>query len=170
LSVDAKNKYELNMKTFKSVFIAVFLFLSANTISAQYGNGYGSNSGYGGNGYGGSGYGRSNQMGQMPASQPSAPKPIPVEVTAAKIVEYYKKELNLDALQEVVLKNIYTKSLKKEEALLKKESSDEEKENEFKVLGEMTEMEVKQILNKDQKAKFVILSEERKNQIESKKH
>jgi hypothetical protein len=159
------------MKTFKSVFFAVFLFLSANTISAQYGNGYGSNSGYGGNGYGGgSGYGRSNQMSQTQSNQPIPPKPIPAEVTAAKIVDYYKKELNLDALQVVVLNNIYTKSLKKQDALLKKESSDEEKENEFKVLGEMTEMEVKQILNKDQKAKFVILSEDRKNQIESKKH
>ena len=147
----------------------VFLFLSANTISAQYGNSYGGN-GYGGNGYGGNGYGRSNQMSQMPSSQPSAPKPIPAEVTAAKIVEYYKKELNLDALQEIVLTNIYTKSLKKQDALVKKENSDEDKEKEFKVLGEMTDLEVIEILNKDQKAKYKILSEDRKNQIESRKH
>jgi hypothetical protein len=155
------------MRTFKTVFFAVFLLLSANTISAQYGNGYGGS----GNGYGGSGYGRSNQMSQMPASQPTAPKPIPVEVTAAKIVEYYKKELNLDALQEVVVTNIYIKSLKKEDALMqKKEMSDEDKTNEYKVLTEMTELEVKQILNKDQKAKFQILSEERKSRIEARKH
>ncbi|HEU4791668.1 MAG TPA: hypothetical protein VFS71_18415 [Flavobacterium sp.] len=158
------------MKVFKTVFFVVFLFLSANTISAQYGNGYGGN-GYGGNGYGGNGYGRSNQMSQMSQSnQQSAPKPIPAEVTAAKIVEYYKKELNLDALQEIVLNNIYTKSLKKQEALIKKESSDEEKEKEFKVLGEMTDLEVLDILNKDQKAKYQIMSEDRKNKIESRKH
>ena len=109
------------MKTFKTVVFIFFLFLSANTISAQYGNGYGN--GYGG-GYG-NGYGRSNQMSQLP-QEASKPKEIPVEVTAAKIVEYYKKELNLDALQEVVFTNIYVKSLKKQEALMKKEISDEE--------------------------------------------
>lgn len=153
------------MKTFKAVLFVVFLFLSANTISAQYGNGYGG--GYG-NGYGGNGYGRSNQMSQLP-QETSAPKPIPVEVTAGKIVAYYKKELNLDALQEVVVTNIYTKSLKKQEILMKKELSDEEKTNEFKVLNEMTEMEVSQILNKEQKEKFKILNEERKSKIESRK-
>jgi hypothetical protein len=155
------------MRTFKTVFFLAFLSLFVNTVSAQYGNGYGN----GGNGYGGSGYGRSNQMSQMPASQPSAPKPVPVEVTAAKIVEYYKKELTLDALQEVVVTNIYVKSLKKEDALMqKKEMSDEDKTNEFKVLSEMTELEVKQILNKDQKAKFQILNDERKSKIEARKH
>jgi hypothetical protein len=155
------------MKTFKTILFVVFLFLSANTISAQYGNGYGGN-GYGGGGYGGNGYGRSNQIGQ--SSQPTAPKPIAAEITAAKIVEYYKKELNLDALQEVVLTNIYTKSLKKQDILMKKEMSDEEKTNEFKVLSEMTDLEVMEILNKDQKAKYQILSEDRKSKIESRKH
>jgi hypothetical protein len=157
-------------KTFKTVFFVAFLFLSANTITAQYGNGYGNN-GYGGNGYGGSG--RSNQMSQQMSqgNQTSAPKPIPAEVTAAKIVEFYKKELTLDALQEVVLNNIYTKSLKKQDALLlKKEMSDEDKSKEFKVLGEITDLEVMEILNKDQKAKYKILSEDRKNKIESQKH
>jgi hypothetical protein len=155
-------------KTFKTVLFVAFLFLSANTITAQYGNGYGGN-GYGGNGYGGSG--RPNQMSQMSQSnQTSAPKPIPAEVTAAKIVEYYKKELNLDALQEVVVTNIYTKSLKKQDVLLKKEMSDEDKTKEFKVLSEMTDLEVMQVLNKDQKAKYQILSEDRKNKIESRKH
>lgn len=163
------------MKIFKTVLFMAFLFLSANTISAQYGNGYGGNGygggGYGGGGYGANGYGRSNQMSQMSQSnQQSAPKPIPAEVTAAKIVEYYKKELNLDALQEIVLTNVYTKSLKKQEALIKKESSDEDKEKEFKVLGEMTDLEVMEILNKDQKVKYQVLSEDRKNKIESKKH
>jgi len=121
------------MKTFKTVLFVVFLFLSANTISAQAGyggggyggRGYGS-SGYGGSGYGGgNGYGRSNQMPQN--NQPSKPKEIPVEVTVAKIVAYYKKELNLDELQEVVVGNIYTKSLKDQDALMKKEKDDEEK-------------------------------------------
>jgi len=151
------------MRTFKTVLFIVFLLLSANTISAQYNNGYG-------NGYGGSGYGRSNQMNQMPASQPSAPKPVPVEVTADKIVAYYKKELTLDALQEVVVKNIYVKSLKKQEILMKKEISEDEKTEEFKVLTDMTEMEIKQVLNKNQKEKFKNLIDERNSQIEARKH
>jgi len=155
------------MRTFKTVLFIAFLLLSANTISAQYNNGYGG--GYGGNGYG-NGYGRSNQMNQMPASQPSAPKPVPVEQTAAKIVAYYKKELNLDALQEVVVTNIYIKSLKKEEILSKKEISDDEKNEEFKVLSEMTDMQVIEILNKDQKEKFKNMVEERKSKIEARKH
>jgi hypothetical protein len=159
-------------KTFKTALFVTFLFLSANTITAQYGNGYGGN-GYGGgnNGYGG----RSNQMGQMSqmnqGSQNPGPKSIPVEVTTAKIIAFYKKELNLDALQEVVLTNVYIKSLKKEDALLqKKEMSDEDKLKEFKVLGEITDLEVMGILNKDQKAKYKILSEDRKNKMESQKH
>jgi hypothetical protein len=162
------------MKVFKTVVFVVFLFLSANTISAQYSNGYGGGGygggGYGGNGYGGNGYGRSSQMSQMPQQNTSKPKEIPAEVTAAKIVEYYKKELNLDALQEVVLTNVYTKSLKKQDILLKKEISDEEKEKEFKVLSEMIDLEVMQILNKDQKAKYQILSEDRKSKMQSNKH
>jgi hypothetical protein len=157
------------MKAFKSVFLVVFLFLSANTITAQYNNGYGGgSSAYGNNG-------RSNQMGQMSqmnqGSQNPTPKAIPAEVTAAKVVEYYKKELNLDALQELVVTNIYTKSIKKQEALiLKKEMSDEDKTNEFKVLSEMTDLQVMQILNKDQKTKYRNLLDDQKNKIESRKH
>jgi hypothetical protein len=158
-------------KTFKTVLFVAFLFLSANTITAQYSNGYGGN-GYGGgnNGYGGSS--RSNQMSQMnQSSHESAPKAIPVEVTTAKIIDFYKKELNLDALQEVVLTNIYIKSLRKQDALLqKKEMSDDDKLKEFKVLGEMTDLEVMEILNKEQKAKYKILSEDRKNKMESRRH
>jgi hypothetical protein len=159
-------------RTFKTVLFITFLLLSANTITAQYGNGYGGNSNGGNNGYGSNG--RSSQMGQMSqmnqGSQNPAPKAIPAEVTAAKIVGYYKKELNLDALQEVVITNIFTKLLKKQEVLLKKEMSDEDKTKEFKVLSEMTDLEVMQILNKDQKAKYRNLIEEQKSKIESRKH
>lgn len=154
------------MKVFKTVLIVCFIFLAANSVSAQYGNGYG---GYGNNGYGNNGYGRSSQMSQMQQTA-SAPKPIPAEVTAGKIVAYYKKELNLDALQEVVVTNIYIKSVKKQEALMKKEMSDDDKKAEFKVLSDMTEMEVSQILNKEQKEKFKNLIENRKSQIETRNH
>ena len=147
--------------TVKTVFFLGFLMFSVNTITAQYGNGYGG----GNNGYGG----RSSQMSQMnQGSQNIAPKPIAAEVTAAKIVEFYKKELTLDALQEVVINNIYTKSLKKQDALVQKKGmSDEDRLKEFKALSEITDLEVLEILNKEQKAKYKILSEDRKNKIES---
>jgi hypothetical protein len=156
------------MRIIKLILFCAFVF-SANIITAQYGNsnGYGGNSGYGSNnGYGGN---RSqSQMSQTPTQ--NTPKEVPVEKTAAKIVEYYKKELNLDALQEIVITNVFTKSLKKQEALMKKEISDEDKTNEFKVLSEMTDLEVMEVLNKEQKEKYKILSEERKSKIESRKH
>jgi len=155
------------MKTLKPLFFALFFIFVSSTISAQYQNGYG------GNGYGNNGYGRSNTMGQMSQqdAQMSAPKPVPIQKTVAKIVEYYKKELKLDALQEVVFTNIYLKSIKKEEVLLaNKEMSDEDKRNELKVLSEMVELEAKQVLNKEQKMLFQNLIDERKSKIESQKH
>lgn len=151
------------MKTLKTIFFAFLLFLTANTVSAQYGNGYGGYGGY--NGYGG--YGRSNQIPQT--QHESAPKPVPVEITAGKIVAYYKKELNLDALQEVVVNNIFVKTLKKQDVIMKKEISDDEKTEELKVLNDMAEMEVSQVLNKDQKQKYKNLIEDRKSKIEAQK-
>ena len=159
------------MRTIKMILFCAFIF-SVNTIAAQYGNsnGYGGNSGYGNNnGYGGNrSQSQMSQLSQTPTQ--NTPKEVPVEKTAAKIVEYYKKELNLDALQEIVITNVYTKSLKKQDVLMKKEISDEDKTNEFKVLSEMTDLEVMEVLNKEQKAKYKILSEERKSKIESRKH
>jgi len=156
------------MKTLKTLFFGTLFVLVSTTVTAQYQNGYG-----GGNGYGNNGYGRSNSMGQMGQqdAQMSAPKPVPIQKTVAKIVEYYKKELKLDALQEVVFTNIYLKSIKKEEILLaNKEMSDEDKRNELKVLNELVELEAKQVLNKEQKGLYQNLIDERKSKIESQKH
>jgi len=160
------------MRTVKIVLFCAFVFLSVNTITAQYGNsnGYGgSNNGYGGgNGYGGRNQSQMSQMGQD--SQMGTPKAIPTEVTVGKIMENLKKELNLDALQEVVVSNVLTKTIKKQEAIQKREMSDEDKLKEFTVLGEMTDLEIIEILNKEQKTKYLILSEERKSKTQSRKH
>jgi hypothetical protein len=157
------------MKTFKTLFFATLFMIVSTTLSAQYQNGYG-----GGNGYGNNGYGRSNSMGQMgqqEAQQMSAPKPVPIQKTVAKIVEYYKKELKLDALQEVVFTNIFLKSIKKEEVILaNKEMSDDDKRNELKVLSELVDLEVKQVLNKEQKGLYQNIVDERKSKMESRKH
>jgi hypothetical protein len=94
------------MKTIQILFVLA-LVLSVDTVSAQYGNnGYGG----GGNGYGN---GRNNQMSQMPQG-PShdQPKEIPVEVTVGKIMENFKSQLNLDALQEIAISNVLTDSMR----------------------------------------------------------
>lgn len=53
---------------------------------------------------------------------------------------------------------------------MKKEISDDEKKEEFKVLTDMTDMQVIEILNKDQKEKFKNLVEDRKSKMEARKH
>jgi hypothetical protein len=95
------------MKTIQILFVLALVLLSVDTVSAQYGNnGYGG----GGNGYGN---GRNNQMSQMPQG-PShdQPKEIPVEVTVGKIMENFKSQLNLDALQEIAISNVLTDSMR----------------------------------------------------------
>jgi hypothetical protein len=105
------------MKTIQILFVLALVLLSVDTVSAQYGNnGYGG----GGNGYGN---GRNNQMRQMPQG-PShdQPKEIPVEVTVGKIMENFKSQLNLDALQEIAISNVLTDSMRSQGILLKAET------------------------------------------------
>jgi hypothetical protein len=106
------------MKTIQILFVLALVLLSVDTVSAQYGNnGYGG----GGNGYGN---GRNNQMSQMPQG-PShdQPKEIPVEVTVGKIMENFKSQLNLDALQEIAISNVLTDSMRSQGILLKAETA-----------------------------------------------
>ncbi|WP_269227585.1 hypothetical protein [Flavobacterium eburneipallidum] len=143
-----------------------FILLSITNVSAQYGNGYGG--GYGGNGYGGYGGGM-NQMGStMNQSQPEKPKEIPVEVTAAKIVEDMKPALNLDELQVIAITNVIKESLKAQGVLMKQEYPQEEQMNNFKALAETTDQKINQFLNKDQKEKYIIFKENRKTQKKTK--
>jgi hypothetical protein len=101
------------MKTIQILFVLALVLLSVDTVSAQYGNnGYG-----GGNGYGN---GRNNQMSQMPQGPSHQPKEIPVEVTVGKIMENFKSQLNLDALQEIAISNVLTDSMRSQGILLKR--------------------------------------------------
>jgi hypothetical protein len=119
------------MKTIQILFVLALVLLSVDTVSAQYGNnGYGG----GGNGYGN---GRNNQMSQMPQG-PShdQPKEIPVEVTVGKIMENFKSQLNLDALQEIAISNVLTDSMRSQGILLKAETGQEQKAKEIAALSE----------------------------------
>lgn len=123
-------------------FLGAALFFT-QTNWAQYYNGYGNN------GYN-NGYGRVSQMNQM-NTPPSAPKPPSNEETASKVMENLKMDLEMDALQEIAIKNIIIESLNAQGVILKKESSNESKAEDIKVISENTDRKILELLNPDQK-------------------
>jgi hypothetical protein len=142
------------MKSIQSLFILAFVILSLNSVSAQYGNGY--NNGYG-NGYGGrgGGMGMDRSMMQGPQSSPSKPKEVPVEETAAKIVEQMKPEVNLDELQAIAITNVIADSMREQGVLLKNESSSQdEKIEQINALREVTTKKITAFLNPGQVEKY----------------
>ena len=151
------------MKLFQSLLIIAFVLLSTNRISAQYGNG-----GYG-NGYG-NGYGSNRRMnsGMDQSRAQDKPKEIPVEVTVGKIIERIKPELTLDELQVIAISNILTESIKTQGMLIKAEVSQDDKIKNIKALSETTDRKIMELLNKDQKEKYIALNEEAKNPKKSK--
>ena len=142
------------MKPIQSLFLLVFTLFCINSVSAQYGNGY--NNGYGGNGYGrGGGMGMDRSMMQGPQSAPSKPKEVPVEETAAKIVEQMQPEVNLDELQAIAITNVLADSMREQGVLLKNESSSQdEKMEQMKALRESTTKKITAFLNPDQVEKY----------------
>ncbi|SHG95760.1 hypothetical protein SAMN05443549_10937 [Flavobacterium fluvii] len=159
------------MRTRQTFLVFAFMLLSVTSVSAQYGgNGYGGN-GYGGNGYGGNGYGGGmNQMGSAmnQQSQPEKPKEIPADVTAAKITADMKPALNLDELQVIAITNVLIESLNTQGRILKQDSTQDEQMKDFQALSESTDRKINQFLNKEQKEKYLVFKEDRKNQKKSK--
>jgi hypothetical protein len=153
------------MRTRQTFLVFAFILLSITSVSAQYGgNGYGG--GYGGNGYGGG----MNQMGggMNQQSQPEKPKEIPADVTAAKIVEEMKPALNLDELQVIAIKNVLIESLNTQGRILKQDTNQDEQIKDFQALAESTDRKINQFLSKEQKEKYLVFKEDRKNQKKSK--
>ena len=160
------------MKLLPSLLIALFVVLFSNTVSAQYGNGY--NNGYGNNGYNngyGNNYGSNRRMnsGMDQSMSQQKPKEIPIEVTVAKIMEQIKPKLNLDELQVIAISNIMNENMRTQGMLLKAEVSQDDKMANIKALSEVTDRKIMELLNKDQKEKYLALNEEAKNPKKSKK-
>ncbi len=151
------------MKLIQKIVLPLFVLLYSQTISAQYGNGYGNN-GYGnGNGYG------SNSMGQMDqGSQQESEKVIPVEVTVSKVMKEMTPAINLDELQVIAISNVLKESMNTQGRILKLNATQEEQMENFKILGETTDRKILEFLNKDQKEKYLIFKEESKNPKKSK--
>jgi hypothetical protein len=151
------------MKATQKFLVFVFVLLSITSVSAQYGN-----NGYGNGGYGGSGR-MNNGMSQMTQpSQPEKPKEIPVEVTAAKLVDDMKPALNLDELQVIAINNVLIESLREQGVLLKQQYSQEDQIKNFKALAETTDQKINQFLSKEQKEKYIVYKEERQNRKKTK--
>jgi hypothetical protein len=150
------------MKSIQKILAIVFVFLFANHINAQYGNqnGYGNQGGYGGNRQNSS----MNSMSNMNRSETK--KEIPIEQTVGKIVEKLKTELTLDALQEVAISQIFITSMKAEGVVMKKEDSDDKKIADIQVLSENTDRKIMELLNKDQKIKYLKLTEEKRDRLD----
>jgi hypothetical protein len=160
------------MKTIK-IICSLILLLSIQSIFAQYGQGgYG---GYGQGGYGQRGYGQGG-MGQggyggnpnMQNQQRSQPKEPAIEETVKKVMDRFNEQLKLDELQVIAVSNIITECIKKQNVILKKEEGgNEEKANELKAITEKMDLDIMILLNKDQKAKYKLLSEDSKKQQEA---
>jgi hypothetical protein len=153
------------MKAIQSLFLLIFTLFCFNSVTAQYGNGY--NNGYGGGGYGGGGYGRGggmgmdrSMMGGGPQGNTSKPKEIPVDETAAKIVEQMTPVVNLDELQAIAITNVFADSMREQGVLLKNESSSQdEKLEQIKALRESTTKKITAFLNPDQVEKYTSFME-----------
>ncbi|KAF2517282.1 hypothetical protein [Flavobacterium foetidum] len=147
------------MKPIQTLFLLALSLFCFNSVFAQYGNGY-YNNGYGG-GYGrGGGMGMDRSMMAGPQSTPSKPKEVPVEETAAQIVEQMKPEVNLDELQAIAIQNVLADSMREQGVLLKNESSSQdEKIEQIKALRESTNKKINAFLNPDQVAKYTAFME-----------
>ena len=152
------------MRTIQSIALSIFVLFSINIVSAQYGN-----NGFGGNGMNQRGNGM-NQMGSSMGqqSQPEKPKEIPAEVTVAKVMEEMKPALNLDELQVIAISNVLTESIRTQGVLLKQEYSQEDQMKNFQSLAETTDRKINQFLSQEQKEKYLVFKEDRKNQKKSK--
>lgn len=135
------------------IFAVLTFILSITGVSAQYGT----------NPYGGGYNGRmNNSMSQInqPSQPESKPKEIPVEVTAAKIVEEMKPNLNLDELQVIAITNVVKESLREQGILMKQEYTQEDQIKNFKALAETTDQKINQFLSKEQREKYITYKEE----------
>ena len=152
------------MKLLQSIVIFLFVVLFSNTVSAQFGNGGFNNNGFGNN----NGNNRRMNSGMDQSRTQDKPKEIPIEVTVAKIIERIKPELILDELQVIAISNILTESIKTQGMLIKAEASQEDKIKNITALSETTDRKIMELLNKDQKERYIVLNEEAKNPKKSK--
>lgn len=137
------------MKTLKTLLFSLLILSSAAFSQNFYQNGYGVNQDLGRN------------------SSPSKPSQQDIDENNSKqldrFMEQLKKELSLDELQTIAIRNEVITNRKNVEILMKKESSEEEKSKQIKAMMDRTDVTINSYLNKDQKEKYKILTEKMKS-------
>ena len=137
------------MKTLKILLFSLLILSSAAIAQNFNQNGYGVNTDLGRN------------------SSPSKPSQQDIDEINSKqldrFMEQLKKELSLDELQTIAIRNEVTTNRKNVEILMKKESSEEEKSKQIKAMMDRTDVTINSYLNKDQKEKYKILTEKMKS-------
>ena len=137
------------MKTLKILLFSLLIMSSAAIAQNFNQNGYGVNTDLGRN------------------SSPSKPSQQDIDENNSKqldrFMEQLKKELSLDELQTIAIRNEVITNRKNVEILMKKESSEEEKSKQIKAMMDRTDVTINSYLNKDQKEKYKILTEKMKS-------
>lgn len=72
-----------------------------------------------------------------------------------KSIEKLKTDLQLDALQEIAVRQIIAESIRQEGVIMKKEENDEDKMKAMQALSESTDTKITALLNPVQKEKFI---------------
>jgi hypothetical protein len=146
------------------IIATLLFFFSIIDVTAQsgYGDPYNVNNGYGPTGYGR----RRNTPMKESGNLSKAEQEIISEETIRKTVEKFKRDLSLDELQLIVITKVITDNQKKRNVIITKDDSQENKIAEVDALMESTEREIMGFLNKDQKEKYKLLIDERKNRFE----
>ena len=151
---------KFNFMKYLKILFYTFLFISFGAF-AQYGNNmYNRN------------YGVNRNIGRN-YSTPKTTSPAEIEKNKKeqidKLMEKLKKDLALDELQIIAIRNEIEKNNKNIDIIIKKETSDDEKSKEINSMMERTDIIVKSYLNPIQKEKYKILVEESKNKKSDKK-
>lgn len=122
--------------------------------------------------YNRNGYGVNQDLGRG-YTKPPTPDAAEINENKAKQLDRFmdqlKKELSLDELQTIAIRNEVSNNNKNVEILLKKETSEEEKSKEIKAMMDRTEVIVNSYLNKEQKVKYKELEDRMKAGKKSKK-
>ncbi|MCF6132949.1 hypothetical protein [Flavobacterium wongokense] len=144
------------MKVFK-IFLFALMLSSCSVFSQYYNNGYGTDYRR---------YSLDRSMTGMDNKQ-KEPSPEEIEKMRSEQIDKYmvimKEKLMLDELQFIAIKNEITSNSKNVDIVMKKESSQEEKNTESKALLDKMDIRIKSYLNKTQKEKYDVFLEEMKN-------
>lgn len=153
------------MKVVQSILVVSVTLMTISSANAQYGN-----NGYYGNGIG-NGNGAGGPIGATAGNQYKYEKSKETldkerAENTNKSVETLKNELNLDELQLVIVRKEVEESNKKIYALAKeKDKSQDELAAEINAITEKMDTTINTFLNNEQKVKYKVIIESRKERI-----